>query len=113
LAVKSYSEENADVFRTEKKNFSGIGTLEGVVKCFGWYDIQEADGSEKTRTTHNILLEYGDQDLDEYLALRYPPVLNSEIISFWKSIFALATTLKHIHNFEYPGPGQHLTKFDG
>ena len=84
-----------------------------MVKYLGWYKFDEKEPPTKFRTTYNILLEYGEQDLDEYLALRYPPVLNSEIINFWENIFGVATTLKEIHNLKYKSPGGVTTPFIG
>lgn len=46
------------------------------------------------------MLEFGKQDLDEYLAATYPPVLNEEIIAFWGSLFEIAKTLGRIHQLE-------------
>jgi hypothetical protein len=84
-----------------------------VVRYFGWYKLEELNHEDALQTTYNILLEYGDQDLDEYLAIRYPPVLNSEVINFWESIFAVATTLSKFHNLEYPRLDGSTTTFDG
>ncbi|KAK4188137.1 hypothetical protein QBC35DRAFT_550433 [Podospora australis] len=75
-----------------------------------WSRLDE-DGA--AQLTHNILLEYGDYDLDEFLAVRNPPVLNREIIDFWGEILALATTLEKIHDFQYKGIDGHARRFNG
>lgn len=75
--------------------------------------MEEFDNDNILRTTGNILLEYGDLDLDEFLALRYPPVLNAEIINFWENIFGVATTLDNLHNFKYERMDGITTTFDG
>lgn len=51
--------------------------------------------------SHHIMLEYGEMDLDEYLADTYPPVLNGEIRQFWEELFSVARTLERIQNLEY------------
>ncbi|KAK5659026.1 hypothetical protein OQA88_1113 [Cercophora sp. LCS_1] len=112
FAIKSYSDKNRSVFDTETSNFVGMKDLEGVVECFGGYTEEKANQGSLERT-HNILLEYGDQDLDEYLALNQPPVLASEIIEFWENIFGVATTLKKVHKFRYEGPGGDVEDFNG
>ncbi|KUI70081.1 hypothetical protein VM1G_11686 [Cytospora mali] len=44
------------------------------------------------------MLEYGELDLDEYLAEDNPPLSNEEIIAFWEGLFTVADTLKRIHH---------------
>ncbi|KAK0708648.1 hypothetical protein B0H67DRAFT_345676 [Lasiosphaeris hirsuta] len=112
FAIKSYRDDYHRVFKTETRNFSGINGLKGVVECFGWYTEETVDTGQP-QTTHNILLEYGDQDLDEYLALKYPPVLTSEIIDFWENIFGVATTLNEVHTFSYKDPYGGTEDFNG
>lgn len=53
--------------------------------------------------THHILLEYGEQDLDEWLVEEYPPVLNEEIIRVWEEVFSVATTIKELHHPDIEG----------
>lgn len=65
------------------------------MKYLGEYHFREGGD---TSPNHNIILEYGQQDLDEYLADTYPPVLNTEIIAFWEDLFKVAATLKHYIN---------------
>ncbi|KAK4198238.1 kinase-like domain-containing protein [Triangularia verruculosa] len=111
LAVKSYEEKDRGPFETEKKNFQGIRKIEGVVKYLGWFAYKGSCEDDFRR--YNILLEYGEQDLEEYLADAYPPVLNSEIISFWKKIFRVAKTLENFHSFQYERPDGGTIPFDG
>lgn len=113
FAIKSYRDDYHSVFETETSNFSGIRGLKGVVECFGWYTEETLDKEQQLQTTHNILLEYGDQDLDEYLALKYPPVLTSEIIDFWENIIGVATTLHKVHTFTYKDSDGGTEDFNG
>lgn len=50
--------------------------------------------------TSNIILEYGDHDLDEYFMEFVPPVFQSEIKSFWECLFDVADAVKHIHHLK-------------
>lgn len=84
-----------------------------MVKYFGHYKIEDYGNDNILRTTHNILLEFGDLDLDEYMAVRYPPVLNAEIITFWEDIFSVAATLDKLHNFKYERGDGATTRFNG
>lgn len=68
------------------------------MKYLGEYQSTES-GEDSPK--NNILLEYGQQDLDEYLAETYPPVLNTEIIAFWEDLFKVADTLRKLHQFQY------------
>ncbi|KAK4208644.1 hypothetical protein QBC37DRAFT_296262 [Rhypophila decipiens] len=113
FAIKSFRAEAQNIFQTEISNFHGIKSLPGVVKYFGHYKIEDYDDDNILRTTHNILLEYGDLDLDEYLAVQYPPVLNAEIIAFWEDIFSVATTLDKLHNFKYDRGDGATTRWHG
>ena len=60
---------------------------------------------EEDRKTYNILLEYGEADLDEYFSTTPPPALTSEIIAFWEDLFKLAKALRDLHSFEVPRAG--------
>lgn len=53
---------------------------------------------EATETTYNILLEYGERDLDEYFVERLPPVLQTGIEAFWNGLFEVADAVERIHN---------------
>ena len=53
-----------------------------------------------------MLLEYGNMDLGEYFNQKLPPMLPTEIESFWRSIFALANAIKGIHDLEICVAGQ-------
>jgi hypothetical protein len=66
----------------------------------------------KIRATHNILLKYGDSDLEEYFVDNVPPYLQGEIECFWEGLFAVADAVKNIHHLELPGTGR-KQKWDG
>lgn len=77
---------------------------------YGHKEIQRAPGGSGTvepgsvqnvtKTTYNILLEYGDCDLDEFFAERLPPVLDTEVEAFWQDLFEIADAVEGIHNLE-------------
>jgi len=46
----------------------------------------------------NILLEYGDYDLDEFFNTATPPSFPADIWAFWKNMFGLADAVDSIHN---------------
>jgi hypothetical protein len=68
--------------------------------------------SDVSSKTHNILLEYGDLDLEEYFFERLPPVVPTEILGFWKNLFEVCDALKGIHNLKY-GKGELAEEFHG
>ena len=100
------------MYDNEKNAFIALCHNKGMVKYLGDYGHQEprqcqplpsVDGhtSEETLVnTYNILLEYGEYDLDEYFAQRLPPVFRTEIATFWKSLFEVADAVDGIHNLE-------------
>ena len=51
-----------------------------------------------TKATQNILLEYGDCDLDDLFYFQLPPVLQTEIEEFWNHLFEVADAVEKIHN---------------
>ncbi|KAI8273262.1 hypothetical protein K4K56_002154 [Colletotrichum sp. SAR 10_98] len=107
FAVKTYLKGFDDIYKLESDAFKGFnGTKDprslGVVTYLGEYTRHDRgdDGVSAQGVTRHIMLEFGEQDLDEYLAATYPPVLNEEIIAFWGSLFEIAKTLGRIHQLE-------------
>ncbi|KAL2874952.1 hypothetical protein SGCOL_009931 [Colletotrichum sp. CLE4] len=103
FAVKTFDPEYNDIYKIEGEASRGFNsTLDpealGVVKYLGEY---------------TIMLEFGEFDLDEYLAAKYPPVLNGEFIAFWKSIFQVAETLQRIHELKSEGADGNMQIFSG
>ncbi len=90
--------------------FLGLKQHEGMVRWLADYRKIEdyphgqanasTGSSEKEIETCNILLEYGEMDLRVYFENVLPPVLQSEIEAFWKSLFAVADAVKGIHNLK-------------
>ena len=75
---------------------------------------REAPPNDPSRTVHslnkssetcNILLEFGEMDLEGYFGERLTPVLSKEIEEFWKALFAVAYAVKDIHNFKVSRAG--------
>lgn len=86
-----------EVYGYESDTFKAVGENKGIVKYLGEYHFKGVKGQ---RPRHNIILEYGESDLDEYLAAICPPVLPEEINNFWDGIFKLAYTLRDFHDHE-------------
>ena len=63
-----------------------------MVKCFGNYSQ-----THKGTLTHNLLLEYGESDLDVYFKKRHPPFFQGEIRLFWRELFEVAKAIQGIH----------------
>jgi hypothetical protein len=68
--------------------------------------------NEEVTTTYNILLEYGEFDLDEFFAERLPPVLQTELEEFWRDLFEVADVVNGIHNLEVRSFGE-IRRFYG
>jgi serine/threonine protein kinase len=82
-----------------------------MVEYFGEYvheeeETEEAEGNHSVGTqrvkTFNILLEWGERDLEEYFFDKssYPPVRTQEITKFYQNIFEIAEAIQHIHKLE-------------
>ncbi|KAL2059820.1 hypothetical protein VTL71DRAFT_10204 [Oculimacula yallundae] len=101
FALKTFKEGWRSTFDNEKKAFQGLRDHQGMVKYLGDYSHpghRESDAPSVIITTHNILLEYGEMDLQQFFVERAPPILKFEIEAFWKDISDVATALKGIHN---------------
>lgn len=68
--------------------------------------------SQVSEKTYNILLEYGDLDLDEYFLERLPPVFPTEIIRFWRDLFEVGEAIRGVHNLKY-GKGEFAEDYYG
>ncbi|KAL2405854.1 hypothetical protein ABEF95_000368 [Exophiala dermatitidis] len=98
LAVKTYSHANKDHFQWEKEAYAGLREQPGIVQYLGHY--VEEDPNDSKSSLYNILLEFGEADLDEFFAdpRSYPPIRPLEIFAFWKSLFEVAEAIKRLHN---------------
>ena len=71
----------------------------------GGHAIAEPSDQLSENVTYNILLEYGEMDLNTYFYEVEPPVQPSDIEGFWTSVFAVADALKGIHNLRVKDAG--------
>ena len=93
-----------NVYEWEKAAFSGLKYDESnpIIRYLGCYchdeNVPRSEGVS-TNTTYNLLLEYGQVDLDEYCAdlTNVPPVRAMEIIRFWESLFKVADAIRRVH----------------
>lgn len=113
LAIKSYMEPMKTIYEIESQAFQGIRDQLGVVQYLGEYGLQHPTEDYPSSPSHHIMLEYGEMDLDEYLADTYPPVLNGEIREFWEELFGVARTLKRIHHLQYDTKGGNRQGYRG
>ncbi|KAI1260871.1 kinase-like domain-containing protein [Xylariaceae sp. FL1019] len=100
LAVKSYRPNEQSAFELEESAFRALRNEAGVIKFVGLLD-EYHEHSESL--THNLLLEYGEEDLDEYLANKFPPLIYKEVRTFWESFIQVAKTLERLHTLKIDG----------
>lgn len=83
------------------------------MQYLGEYSFDERPNDPSART-FNILLEYGELDLDEFFAdtHSYPPVRTPEIVEFWQSLFKVAEALARFQKLDYKNDG-FTYHFDG
>lgn len=79
--------------------FRALEGHNGIIRYLGCYSQHDF---LTQKNSFNILLEYGEQDLDEFFFddTRLPPVLPNEVLGFWKDLFEVATAVKDIHRFD-------------
>ncbi|KFZ05322.1 hypothetical protein V501_08467 [Pseudogymnoascus sp. VKM F-4519 (FW-2642)] len=127
FAIKTFDEGKRDLFKNEKEAFLALRDHPGMIQYLGDYEHVEIrqssspqiitpGGTLETGTikanTSNIILEYGDHDLDEYFMEFVPPVFQSEIKSFWECLFDVADAVKHIHHLKVNTEGR-TQEFNG
>jgi hypothetical protein len=93
---------------SELEAFHAFRENYGLIRCLGDYSTEEDDPRGIGRT-FNILLEYGELDLDEFFASYQPPVLPTEIAEFWRNLSVIADVIRRIHMFERSRGGVHQT----
>lgn len=62
------------------------------------------DAAANTKTC-NIVLEYGEMDLDEYFASHTSPVLPAAVADFWQNLSSVALAISKMHGFQIPRGG--------
>ncbi|KAI2466329.1 hypothetical protein F4781DRAFT_406060 [Annulohypoxylon bovei var. microspora] len=108
FALKTFTQESFEIFEWERdaylavQNKNRLKELSSMVKFLGEYEIDERIDDGSICHTWNILLEYGEEDLEEFFASprNYPPNLNPETIKFWNSLANVAEALDTMHNLE-------------
>lgn len=86
-------------YESERTAFYSLREHEGMVKYLGAYQHREIqDDSAPTKQTFNILLEFGDLDLEEYFYERLPPLLGIEVHDFWSKMANVAKAISVMHN---------------
>lgn len=93
LALKTFPHENHDVCKNEISAFAALQENKGMIQYLGSFAQQKDTGIYE----HNILLEFGDFDLEEYFELHVPPVLPGEIVRFWTNLFEVARAIEKVH----------------
>ncbi|KAH0565999.1 hypothetical protein GP486_000610 [Trichoglossum hirsutum] len=122
FALKRFEDGNKRLFENEKNAFLALRHHKGMVRYlanYGHREIRPLPQSrrhtdtvlgevvdEEVTTTYNILLEYGEFDLDEFFAERLPPVLQTELEEFWRDLFEVADVVDGIHNLEVRSLGE-------
>jgi hypothetical protein len=103
---------NQSFFENEQKAFQGLAGNPGMVRYLTDYihnEISEnptdaEQGSmdrQLSNFTYNILLEYGQYDLEERFLFARSPVFGKELLEFWKDLFEVADAVEGVHNLKY------------
>ncbi|KAL8998393.1 MAG: hypothetical protein Q9169_002521 [Polycauliona sp. 2 TL-2023] len=112
FALKSFGAGNMAVYENEMRAYDALAKHKGMVRFLTDYTHTEKSGADirelspglesyeeqATRNTFNLLLEFGECDLDEFFAQQLPPVLQEETEQFWRALFDVAHALEGLHN---------------
>ena len=99
------------MYENEKDAFNQLKGQKGIVKWLGCFTKAEpfhgplkrsqvVDFEPQQNATCNILLEFGEVDLNGYFNLRLIPVIQEEVEEFWRNLFRIAYTVEEIHDFK-------------
>jgi hypothetical protein len=105
FAVKVFEDGHKHLWRQETDAYGALGGSHGMVKYLGDFTLEVAG-----QVTHNILLEYGENDLYEYF-YRSPPVLTQDIHDFWDNLLQIVSAIQGLHDFEVPSLASKATKY--
>ena len=120
FALKRFKHGSKGVYENEVRAFHALSDKEALVRYLGNFEhaetvVQSKDQKRngdslavktldterpKLCATYNILLEYGEWDLEEYFADNVPPYLQREIECFYQELFAVAGDVKEIHHLK-------------
>ena len=78
-------------FNNEKKAFANLRNNNNVVRCLASYSHAN---------THNLLLEYGEMDLEVYFVNHHPPFFEQEVVRFWREILEVAKAIEGMHDWK-------------
>ncbi|KAK8077667.1 serine/threonine protein kinase [Apiospora saccharicola] len=98
MALKTFTSENKEVFNRERQNYLAVEGLAGMVQYLGEYEIEENIDAQGVVCTSNLLLEYGDFDLEELFLSKSPPTCFETTVEFWEALFKVAEAVDGIHN---------------
>jgi hypothetical protein len=106
MALKIFDEDKRDDFIVEQEALSSLNIENSTdgqsnddkpfIRYLGQFSLGEKV-ENKVRKTYNLLLQFGELDLDEYLAGNRPPERYEEIMLFWKNLFKIAKALRVVH----------------
>lgn len=105
---KQLFNDELKAYRKLNENRHGEHAHKGMVRFLGEFSYVD---STTQAAEHNILLEYGDNDLAEYF-YRTPPVLTKAILKFWADLSHVLVAIRGLHVFETTRLNQ-PTKYQG
>jgi hypothetical protein len=115
FAIKEYTQQYKADFERECQAFMAISGQKGMVQYLGQFIHNRKNAQGTQETTYNILLEFGEFDLEEFFGepQQYPPVLQLEIVQFWESFFKVADAISHVHNLTIRTEGGQTKNYNG
>lgn len=99
------------MYENEKDAFNQLKGQKGIVKWLGCFTKAEPNRGppkqsdvmsleRQQNATCNILLEFGEVDLNGYFHKRLIPVIPEEVEEFWRNLFRIAYAVAEIHDFK-------------
>lgn len=109
MALKTYTQAFEEDFIAEQEALESLSKNKrgrSIVRYLGHF-TQETLVDGKIEKTYNLLMEFGDNDLDEYFATSQPPATTEDTIAFWRNLSRIAQALSLIHDFKHSPQGDY------
>lgn len=116
--MKTFHDGNKDLFDNEIDAFKMLHREDAIIRYLGAFTHQSEPSTTTEGTvitsnaTYNIILEFGEADLQDLFTSTSPPYLQEEIEAFWNGLRDVAVAVKSIHLLKRDQHGP-IQKFSG
>lgn len=104
FVLKTYNDDHAAVCGDESMVRRDLRGHRGMIRYILQYSHEE--DQREGKTSWNMLLEYGDSDLQEYFLSHVPPVFEDEQLCFWSNMCLVVDAVQKLHELQHQDVGR-------